>query len=319
MLSSVYIAGIFRNKYFTRQVKIERENLVKIKQLEDTVQRKDEKFYQIYNNSPDMIAIIQKEGYIITDVNNTAVKVLGYPKKDIIGKNLFNTPVIFEDDKKQLKEKVDYSFSHPEEIVECTIRKISKEKDVLHIYERMFVLKNSGNNSLLMTCQNITEEVHARKEKECMEEKYKRIIDNITDVVFELDKNLNFTYINSAIMNLTDYEPSDLLGRSVLDFILSDKEILSHEFKNRIIFTDKKPKTRTLPIVCKNDSIVIFDITTSISFVDQNHPKGVYGIARDVTTEKKKLALRKMKIAKKSDEFLDKLNDIERTLSALDI
>ena len=219
VLSIVYIIGIHRNSYFNKKIKNEIKNLQKIKELEETIHTKDEKFFQIYNNSPDMIAVIQKDGYIITDVNHTAVKLLGYPKSDIIGKNLFDTPVVFDEDKTQLKEKVDYSFSHPEEIVECTIRKISKEKDLFYIYERMFVLKNSGNNSLLMTCQNITEEVHARKEKECLEEKYKRIIDNITDVVFELDKDLKFTYVNSAIMNITDYEQSELLGKSVINYI----------------------------------------------------------------------------------------------------
>lgn len=320
LLGTIYITGIIRNKYFNKQVIQERNNLLKIKRLEEHLQHKEEKFYQIYNNSPDMIAIIQKDGYIITDINETAVKILGYQKSEVIGYNILETPVIYEDDKPLLKEKLEYAFNHPTEIVQCKIRKISKHGNIFHIFESMFVIKHSGNNSLLMTCKDITDEVKAKNDKECSEEKFRTIIENISDVVFELNEQLNIVFINKNIENILGFSSERMIGNSILKYLLIEQEKLDIQkvLTHRIIDQDTLPHKRIVSVMSANDTVVLLEITTKLFFdVDTNKLIGIYGIAKDVTEDKKKAALKKIKVVERSNLMISKLDKIDKDLRSI--
>jgi len=60
-----------------------------------------------------------------------------------------------------------------------------------------------------------------RQETEPNEEymRYKFAIENIKDVLWEVDKNLIFTFISPASQGMTGFSPEEILGRSILEFL----------------------------------------------------------------------------------------------------
>lgn len=52
--------------------------------------------------------------------------------------------------------------------------------------------------------------------------RYKYVVENIKDVIWELDTNAVFTFISPTVKGLTGYEPEQMIGRRMPDF-LTDK------------------------------------------------------------------------------------------------
>ena len=60
------------------------------KHAEDEMQKSEEKYRDLYDNAPDMFVSVEAKTTIILDCNQALVKKLGYKKKEIIGRPVFD-------------------------------------------------------------------------------------------------------------------------------------------------------------------------------------------------------------------------------------
>ncbi|MFX0006836.1 MAG: PAS domain S-box protein [Candidatus Hermodarchaeota archaeon] len=51
------------------------------------------------------------------------------------------------------------------------------------------------------------------------EEKYRNLINNLTDIILEIKTNGNVTYVSPQCYNIMGYQPSELLGKNALNYI----------------------------------------------------------------------------------------------------
>ena len=54
--------------------------------------------------------------------------------------------------------------------------------------------------------------------------RYKYMIENIRDIVWETDINLVFTFVSPTVKEMTGFEVEELAGRCILDFLRFGKE-----------------------------------------------------------------------------------------------
>ena len=80
-----------------------------------------------------------------------------------------------------------------------------------------YVMK-SNLPRLIPAIQRELRETESRKERKRAEEalkesenKYRLLADNVHDVIFVLDMNLNYTYISPSVKILRGYEPEEVL------------------------------------------------------------------------------------------------------------
>jgi PAS domain S-box-containing protein len=62
-------------------------NVTERRRMEEALRNSEEKFRQFFKNTPDYCYIVSREGNIL-DVNEAALKILGYERKELIGKPL---------------------------------------------------------------------------------------------------------------------------------------------------------------------------------------------------------------------------------------
>ena len=156
---------------------------------------------------------------------------------------------------------------------------ITKSYD--YLFRLPFMIVNAFNQDALKKKQlELTES----------ESKYRLLAENSGDVIFTLNKELNFTYISPAVKSLRGYEPKEVLNQNISDALTPGsleiaKEIILEYFS---VFSENPhivapEKTIELEMTCKNGSTIWAEVKASLLKDEQGKITGLIGVSRDIT------------------------------------
>ena len=117
--------------------------------------------------------------------------------------------------------------------------------------------------------------------------RYKYVLENIKDVIWELDTNLMFTFISPTVQEMTGYEDVEIVGHCMLDFLDStSKQDTIKEIKKR----EASGNTGTSPLydvkfVCKDGHTIWCEACVKPLFKDGTLICYV-GTTRDISEKK---------------------------------
>ena len=70
---------------------------------------------------------------------------------------------------------------------------------------------------IISVSRDITDRKRAEEALKESENKYRLLADNVNDVIFVLDMNLNYTYVSPSVKILRGYEPEEVLKQPPLE------------------------------------------------------------------------------------------------------
>jgi len=150
------------------------------------------------------------------------------------------------------------------------------------------------------------------------EEKYRTILENIEDGYFELNKDGQITFFNSALCNILGYLSHEIKG--VDQGMIFDKEQTPRAYDaiNDVWTTGQPASIFDLLITRKDGTPVHTEVSISLIRNRAGEPVGFRGVLRDVTERKKAEALEQEKSAaeyanKAKSEFLANMSHEIRT------
>jgi diguanylate cyclase (GGDEF)-like protein/PAS domain S-box-containing protein len=164
-----------------------------------------------------------------------------------------------------------------------------------------FIKKPYVPDELLTTIQNAASKKNLEDQHQAIEEKlseseflHRFIVDHSPDIVFMLDMQGRFTFLNDTVYQSLGYSKKELIGEHY-------SKIVSGQSKEqaRYVFTerragDRKSQNVELKLKCRGESEYRYFDTSSMSVMlnqtdYSEDPKftGTYGVARDVTEKKK--------------------------------
>jgi len=112
-----------------------------------------------------------------------------------------------------------------------------------------------------------------------------KVVQNVTDIIFEVDQNGNFTYLNPAWKNYGEEEPEQSIGKNFMDFtneiVFFDKDAL--EKINSRNFTDLKT---SFSRYTKNNSLKWWEMSAKLLRTSDGQVDGAIGSLIDVTSFK---------------------------------
>ncbi|HEY9813331.1 MAG TPA: PAS domain S-box protein, partial [Candidatus Sericytochromatia bacterium] len=119
------------------------------------------------------------------------------------------------------------------------------------------------------------------------EEKFRSLVEQTNDWVWEIDANAAFTYVSPQVQKIVGYEPADLIGKTTFDLMsVSESErflLVIGEFLSKQAPFINLEKT----LIHKNGNLVVLETSGSPMFDAQGVLLGYRGIARDVTERKR--------------------------------
>jgi PAS domain S-box-containing protein len=155
---------------------------------------------------------------------------------------------------------------------------------------------------------DITERKQAEVELQKQEKKFRHLVESINDWFWEIDENHKFTYNSPLSQDLLGYEPSELMGQSLLDLIPKNEvqniaEILTYSAEAQEPFIGMESI-----LIHKNSDEIVIDMNGAPILDSQGHFRGYRGIGRDMT--ERKLVEDQFIKAKRTLQLRNKFNQI---------
>lgn len=166
---------------------------------------------------------------------------------------------------------------------------------------------------LVFTLAEVTGRVLAEKELRRSEEKFRTLIENVIDWVWQVDEKGFYTYVSPQAEKLMGYAASDILGKTPFDFMSR----VEAERVGAIFFDAATRRERVLgledTLLAKDGSEVIFETNATPLFNAEGDLTGYMGTCRDITRRKRDDEERRLNEARL--EALLQLNDMQGSLS----
>jgi PAS domain S-box-containing protein len=138
--------------------------------------------------------------------------------------------------------------------------------------------------------EKLLSEVADRKRVEesllASEERYRTILDNITDGYYEVDVNGNFTFYNDAMRNMLGYENAKLLGMNFKAYMDPENARKVFQTFHRVFLTGEPSKAFDWVIIHKDGAQCYINTSVSVIRDNKGNVTGFRGIARDITERK---------------------------------
>lgn len=249
---------------------------------------------------PDLVYVVDIDANDQINViykNRTMGSILGYQKTDEGGNDWANYWVNHLDDSEgyqlphviqQLKglsmgqiREASARFRH----ANGSIRIIKFRDTPMNINAHGQVARYIG------TVRDVTEDIEQQEQILDSERRYRLLAENINDIIWATDANLNFNFVSSSVKHVLGYQPDELLRVGTEEiFRKRDIKILSYQMaelmaRSRQLSADaghKSSLVKDMVAFHKNGHEILLEVQASPLYNDAGQPQGVVGICRDV-------------------------------------
>lgn len=118
------------------------------------------------------------------------------------------------------------------------------------------------------------------------EEKYRRLTENASDIVFSLDASGRFTFLNTRVLDILGYRPEDLVGEYYSEIVTPESWEVTRNSLRTCLEAGETQVAYEWVATSKSGETVLLDVRASVLSLE-GHYAGQQGIARDITEQRR--------------------------------
>jgi PAS domain S-box-containing protein len=164
---------------------------------------------------------------------------------------------------------------------------------------------NKTKKQLVDELTELRQQNAALKESESAE-KYRSLVENIRDVIYELDSQGMVLYISPSVRDLLEYDSAEIVGKNFIELAYKDDQISLAEWFSELCKGKESPSEYR---VSSKSGEIKWTRTNTRPIMEEGQFKGARGIIIDVTAQRRaEEALRKSEV--KYRWMLDNMADV---------
>jgi diguanylate cyclase (GGDEF)-like protein/PAS domain S-box-containing protein len=175
---------------------------------------------------PDAMYLLSEKGIILTS-NQTGAAVLGRNLADLNGASFFNLLPAAAAQSQKLKLAGVLTSGRPSRFEDQVGGKYYDE------FMYPILDRNKKVNSVAVFIVDMTAYRKIEADLRNSEERYRNLVENIIDIVFQLDSSYRFIYVSPVIEQSFQYKPEDLLGQELTGLIYPEDQMKVKNFLDR--------------------------------------------------------------------------------------
>jgi PAS domain S-box-containing protein len=246
----------------------------------------------LLNHSFCAVALINADGTVRYQ-NPSAERISGYKENEIIGKGLHE--FIHPEDVPYVLGAIQSLANKPGQSISLNARFMRRDCSWRALEAiATNLLNNPIVNAIVFNYQDTTDQELMEKAIRELYKNYHLLADNVTDIIFFLDMNLNIIYVSPSNARLHGYTPEELKEKDAMTDLVSTatmKDIadLYHEVFTLLTSGDGEQtwsKTVELELKHKDGYNIWIEVTATMVHDPENKQPGFVGVARDITERK---------------------------------
>ena len=192
------------------------KDITERKEVEEALRTSESKLHAIFSAMTDVIIVLDAEGRYI-EIAPSNPSLLYKPSAELLGKTLHE---VFP------KEQGDFFMHH---ITTClTSQQVTRMEYSLEIADNKLwfsaILSPLNEKSVLLVARDISERELTEKKLKESEERFRNLVENITDVFYIVDSQGKMKYCSPNFFTFTGYSPDEILGHSYIRVIPQEEQ-----------------------------------------------------------------------------------------------
>jgi PAS domain S-box-containing protein len=247
------------------------------------LQEIEAKYKLIYDNMSDVVFTADPT-FTLTFVSPSVEKFAGYKPEEWVGKKFGELTLLSPESlKESFKNFQDYIAGGKPIFHEYEFKTKDGQTRIAEVNSTL-IFKNGKFIELVSMARDITERKQAEERLRESEEKYRNLVENINDVIYQLDNNGFITYVSPMVKTIIGYDPSDIIGQKFDRFFFKeDLPILMENFKKLLTGASLESEYRILTKSGK----VRWIHTSSRPMVVDGKITGIHGVLSDISERKR--------------------------------
>jgi PAS domain S-box-containing protein len=253
-------------------------NITQRKQSEAALRESEARFRCLVEQAADSIILHELNGKIL-DVNQQTCSSLGYSREELLTLSISDIEENFV---------AGAVWHHMERGAPTTVNGKQRRKDgtTFPVEVRLCVLEFSGQRLILALCRDITERHQAKIALQQSEAKFRSIVENANDIIYQLTPDGVFSYVSPNWTDLLGHEVAEIEDKVFTLFVHPDDLPLCLGALRRAIAKGHKQSGIEYRVRHKNGFWRWHTSNLSMLRDGNGNVLSVVGIARDISDRK---------------------------------
>jgi hypothetical protein len=252
------------------------------KRAEERLLAYQERNRLLIENANEAIVVIQDE--VLKFANPKTEELFGCTAQELVLKPV--TEIIHPEDRQTVMEQHSKRLNGDEVPHVHQFRIVDKAGNTKWVELNGVLLAWGGRPADLCFVRDITQRKLAEEALHQSEERFRNLVENTSDWVWEVDTSGIYTYVGPRVRNMLGYEPEEVVGKTPFHFMTAQESgRVASLFESCV--TTKKPFAFVENVCLHKDGHTVVVEKSAVPFFDAaGNVCGYRGIDRDITERK---------------------------------
>ncbi len=255
--------------------------------LEDIYQREITKellaskkhFEVILDYMCEGILELNRQGEILYS-NAAAISFIGIPEEKLLGSGF--TELFHETHRQRIEDLLEATSNVPQEISDTSPARLNGN----YVALSFLPIKDEWNETIIVIVHDVSERKRAKEALQASEQRFKSLSQNAPDIIYTLDLNGCFTYVNPAWERIMGHGVEEVTGKSFTDFARQEDVKGYLRYFKRIKAGKEMTEDITGPLIHKDGSTRLFSISGAPN-LEEGRTMGLVGLLKDITEQQR--------------------------------
>ena len=266
------------------------------KKAEEEKLKTEKRYRSLIEHAPDGIVLIDIMGEM-KFASNSAIRMFGYGEREL---NTLNPITLTHpDDLQMVLAALSDVSANPLKVLTLEYRFKHSDGSWHWIQSTLSnLLSDKSVEAFVINFRDINESVIAAEALKKSEHKYRLLADNVSDVIWTMDKDFKYTYISPSIYQLRGLTQEEAINESFAESMTEEslKKVRDQIINSLNEISSKKnnnPSILDIQQKHKDGTLIWVEISVRYIYDSNDERIGAVGVSRDVT--KRKLAEAELK------------------------